>query len=110
SLFGRPVVIEWEGTTFREQDRVISRRSDETTCKPEETGHRVEVLLGDGKTGTVTKACNQGRYLIWVEWDPQRWQEAGKRRRGVEVGQFVQLQSFQCCLHVDYVAPAPGAS
>ena len=55
SLFGRRVVMVWEGTTFRERDRILSQHAGETTLKSDETGHRVEVRLGDGKTGTVVR-------------------------------------------------------
>lgn len=102
------LVMEWEGVAFRERDRVVSRNSGETTIKPDETGHRVEVLLGDGKTGSVVRVCNASRNWIYVEWDAQRWQEAGKRRGGKDVGKWVRLAAFQCCLHVDYIYLAGG--
>lgn len=106
-LLGRRVVAVWEGVTFRAGDRVVSRHSDETTLKPEETGRRMEVLLGDGKTGTVVRASSQKKLWLYVRWDVQKWQEAGKRRRGVETGAFVDLPVIRSSLHVDYVRPAP---
>lgn len=109
SLFGRKVAAVWEGTTFHEGDRIISKNSGETTLKPEDTGHRVEVLLGDGKIGTVVKGHHERKDWIYIRWDAQKWQEAGKRRGGVEVGDFVHLPSFERCLHVDYVGLAPKA-
>ena len=106
-LFGRKSVMEWEGVTFREGDRVVTRHSEETTMKPSETGHRGEVLMGDGKVGEVVKKSTEGKNLVVVKFRAQKWQEAGRRRHGKEIGEFVELRSFAATIHVDYVCHDP---
>ena len=112
SLFGRKVAAVQEGTTFHRGDRIVSKvgkDSSETTLKPEEIGHRVEVLLGAGKTGTVVRGHHKRKDWIYIQWDAQKWQEPGKRRKGVEMGDFVQIPSFESNLHIEYVVLVPTA-
>lgn len=101
SLFGPEVELVYQGTSFHRGDKVLTKNGGESQVPPDKSGHRVPVLVGDGRTGRVLK--KDFGDLLLIEWDAQKWQEAGQRRGGKEVGPWVQIGAFKSTIHADYL-------
>ena len=94
SLFGQPVELVWEDRTFRRGDRVKTRDGGTAAMRPDDSGHKRDLKIDAGRTGTVLRRSHGD--ILFIEWDAQRWEEyKGKRK--------VLLASFQASIHADYL-------
>ena len=96
-------MVEYEGKTFRADDR-IRIRLRAGTFKPHETGHRAEVDAAAGRTGRVCCFVRRGDgpafILARIRWDRQAWDLC--RGSG-----SVTLEEFEATIHVDYLEVTP---
>jgi hypothetical protein len=99
--------VTWEGRTFAPGDAVrVARWAG--TMKPEETGARVEVDAGEGRTGVVLRGerrqstdylkidPNEPIQIVRVRWPAQRWKENGRDR-------WLAVPEFESTIHVSYL-------